>query len=154
MEWRSIASPQAQDDVDKLFGDAIKFVAVELAHADDFAPFMMVISLAGEISVRRSAIATTPRDEVGVVRGLELPGDGDQLRARAAVLDVTALVPVAGDAIKIKIEHARGLPSTCSCPPIGSTRTARQLTYRPRMRPALNSCYGRLSCPTRISGSG
>lgn len=109
MEWRSIASPQAQDDVDKLFGDAIKFVAVELAHADDFAPFMMVISLAGEISVRRSAIATTPRDEVGVVRGLELPGDGDQLRARAAVLDVTALVPVAGDAIKIKIEHAEGI---------------------------------------------
>lgn len=109
MEWRSIASPQAQDDVDKLFGDAIKFVAVELAHADDFAPFMMVISLAGEISVRRSAIATTPRDEVGVVRGLELPGDGDQLRARAAALDVTALVPVAGDAIKIKIEHAEGI---------------------------------------------
>lgn len=109
MEWRSIASPQAQDDVDKLFGDAIKLVAVELAHADDFAPFMMVISLAGEISVRRSAIATTPRDEVGVVRGLELPGDGDQLRARAAVLDVTALVPVAGDAIKIKIEHAEGI---------------------------------------------
>ncbi|MGC7346835.1 hypothetical protein [Mycobacteroides abscessus] len=109
MEWRSIASPQAQDDVDKLFGDAIKFVAVELAHADDFAPFMMVISLAGEISVRRSAIATTPRDEAGVVRGLELPGDGDQLRARAAVLDVTALVPVAGDAIKIKIEHAEGI---------------------------------------------
>ncbi|EIU37237.1 hypothetical protein MA6G0125S_4688 [Mycobacteroides abscessus 6G-0125-S] len=44
-----------------------------------------------------------------MVRGLELPGDGDQLRARAAVLDVTALVPVAGDAIKIKIEHAEGI---------------------------------------------
>lgn len=109
MEWRSTASPQAQDDVDKLFGDAIKFVAVELAHADDFAPFMMVVSLAGEISVRRSAIATLPRDEVGVIRGLELPGDGGQLRARAAVLDVTALVPVAGDAIKIKIEHSEGI---------------------------------------------
>lgn len=73
MEWRSIASPQAQDDVDKLFGDAIKFVAVELAHADDFAPFMMVISLAGEISVRRSAIATTPRDGSGLFVALNCP---------------------------------------------------------------------------------
>lgn len=108
MEWRSTASTQAQDDVDKLFGDAIKFVAVELAHADDFTPFMMVIGLTGDVSVRRSAIAATLLDESGIIRGLELPGDGDQLRARAAVLDVTASVPVVGDAIKIKLEHSEG----------------------------------------------
>ncbi|WP_078325936.1 hypothetical protein [Mycobacteroides salmoniphilum] len=109
MEWRSTASPQAQDDVDKLFDDVIKFVAVELAHADDFTPFMMVIGLTGDVSVRRSRIATTSQDESGIIRGLELPGDIDQLRARAAVLDVTALVPVAGDAIKIKLEHSAGV---------------------------------------------
>ncbi|AKC40696.1 Uncharacterised protein [Mycolicibacterium phlei] len=109
MEWRSTASPQAQDDVDKLFGDAIKFVAVELAHADDFAPFMMVIGLAGDVSVRRSAIAAMPQDETGIIDGLELPSDRQQLRARAAVLDVTASVPVAGDAIKIKLEHSEGI---------------------------------------------
>ncbi|NGX10106.1 hypothetical protein [Mycobacteroides franklinii] len=108
MEWRSTASTQAQVDVDKLFGDVIKFVAVELAHADDFTPFMMVIGLTGDVSVRRSAIAATLLDESGIIRGLELPGDGDQLRARAAVLDVTASVPVVGDAIKIKLEHSEG----------------------------------------------
>lgn len=106
MEWRSTASPQAQDDVDKLFGDVIKFVAVELAHADDFSPFMMVIGMTGDVSVRRSAIATAPLGEAGIIRGLELPGDGDQLRARATVFEVTALVPVRGDAIKIKLEHS------------------------------------------------
>ncbi len=69
----------------------------------------MVIGLTGDVSVRRTTIATTSRDESGVIRGLELPGDIDQLRARAAVLDVTALVPVVGDAIKIKLEHSEGV---------------------------------------------
>ena len=109
MEWRSTASPQAQDDVDKLFGDVIKFVAVELAHADGFAPFMMVIGLDGEVAMRRSVIAAASQDEVGIVHGLELDSDAARTRARAVVLDVTAAAPMAGDAIKIKLEHSEGV---------------------------------------------
>jgi hypothetical protein len=50
-----------------------------------------------------------PQDEPGIIDGLELPSDRQQLRARAAVFDVTASVPVAGDAIKIKLEHSEGI---------------------------------------------
>ncbi|MFT9525667.1 hypothetical protein ACM0AU_14280 [Mycobacteroides abscessus subsp. abscessus] len=109
MQWRSTASPQAQSDLDMLYSDSISLVAEDLGHSDTFGPLMLVVDREGGKAVRRMAGVVTPPQEADIAKLLEVADDAETLRARATVIDVTVKEPFAGDAIKIKLEHAEGV---------------------------------------------
>ncbi|WP_328439671.1 hypothetical protein [Nocardia puris] len=109
MDWRSTASQQAQHDLDTLLRDAVNAAARTFESADTFDPFMLVIDLKGNTTIRSLPPGGPARTEQQFLTDVQLPADRQQLRARAAVFDVTATAPITGDAIKAILEHRDGV---------------------------------------------
>lgn len=107
MDWRATTSQSAQTDLDDLLKDSIQVALQGLAH-QNLAPFMLVIALSGERTVRSLAERVPDGDVDSAIVALEGDADVDDLRARATVLDVTVRQPFEGDAINVRLEHREG----------------------------------------------
>ena len=109
MDWRDTTSREAQNDLDLLLEDSVSAAADMLGRNGGFVPFMLVIGVAGDRAMRRSSWPGGSLTESEVRGRLELPGDADELRARAMVFDIDAVAPTPGDAIKVALEHRQGV---------------------------------------------
>lgn len=142
MDWRATTSQAAQTDLDDLLKDSIQVAVQGLAH-QDLAPFMLVIARSGERALRSLAARMPDHDVDSAVNALQGDSDGDDLRARATVLDVTVTQPAAFDAINVRLEHREGVAIDVLVPyaagPEGVTVTTDALTAavdRRRLWPA------------------
>lgn len=107
MDWRATTSQAAQTDLDVLLKDSIQVAVQGLAH-QNLAPFMLVIARSGERAVRSLAARLPHNDVDAVIDALQSASDGEDLRARATVLDVAVRQPFAGDAVNVRLEHLEG----------------------------------------------
>ena len=117
--WRDDASPEVQDDFDRLAETTIGAARNFLDRNGEFIPFPMVVKSDGElvlIGLDQPASPTAPASNE-VISGIVtlFRERRDSIRALAIGADVT--VPAeATDAIEVRLEHRDGLAITLLVP--------------------------------------
>lgn len=115
--WRGEASPQAQQQLDKLLEVALGFAQQELAEYGEFFPYAAAIGQGGEPEL----IAALPVEEderppsADVIDSCveALVANRERIQAAAVVADVST---PNGDAIRVELEHAEGHALTVLVP--------------------------------------
>ena len=109
MTWRDKASPQAQDDLDRLLELALGFARQQLAEHGEFYPYAVVVNDSGE---HEMFAADLPNDQTESEDAITALIDAastrrHELRAVAIVAD-TRLPELNSDTVRVILEHRDG----------------------------------------------
>lgn len=128
--WRDSASPQAQQDLDRLLEPALGFAQQQLAQHGEFFPYAVVVRTDGQtemVTARPDATSDPPAsaDVIDACR-TTLAERRDQLRAAAVVADVR--LPDGSDAVQVELQHTQGTALTILLP-YSKKRFGRSIDY-------------------------
>jgi hypothetical protein len=109
LSWRDSVSQSAQDDLDRLLGEALPFAQKMLAKNGEFFPY--AIALAADGTARMVAAyegsENPPSSELLTMLFDGLRRQSSELRGAAIVSDVRIKDPDS-DAIRVEVEHIEG----------------------------------------------